>query len=177
MSETERVRALLVRHRRTVDHRVYRLLGPDPDHEDVVQDVFVRIAAKAATQRDPQRERSWVATVTVNVVRNHLRRRRVRRVVELHAQPPEAPHLLEPQLEARDLARRGYAVLDGIDPADRIALILRRIEGHAVDEVAAMCRCSRATAKRRVQRAEARLACLLDEHSELYAKLTRGGCP
>ncbi len=173
-SETERVRALFVRHHRDVGRLVHRLLGPDTEHDDIVQDVFVRIATRLPSLRDPSRARAWVGTVTVNVVRNHLRRRRVRNVVELHAAPPDQGELLEPELMARDLARRGYAVLDRIDPADRIALILRRVEGRPVDEVAELCRCSRATAKRRVRRAEQRLAEILDERSDLYVQLTTG---
>ncbi|MEM6990553.1 MAG: RNA polymerase sigma factor, partial [Myxococcota bacterium] len=136
-SDHDRVRALFVQHSRDVNQLVHRLLGPDSEHDDIVQDVFVRIAARAPTLRESAKARSWVGAVTVNVVRNHLRRRRVRRVVELHAAPPDPGHQLEPELFARDLARRGYALLDQVDPADRIALILRRVEARPVDEVAA----------------------------------------
>lgn len=175
MSETERARELFVRHHRGVNRLVYRLLGPDPEHADIVQDVFVRIVAKAHSLRDRDGERSWVNRVAVNVVRNHLRGRKVRRIVELRATPPETGHLLEPRLQARDLARRGYRMLDQLAAADRIALVLRRIEERPIDEVAELCGCSRATVKRRVARAEKRLASLLEQDPDLYAQLRKDG--
>jgi len=170
-TESDRARALFVRHRREVNRLVFRLLGPDAEHDDIVQDVFVRLVSKAKSLREPERERAWVASVTINVVRNQLRRRRVRRVVEFRAELPEPRIDPEPRLLQRDLARRGYRLLDHLDPRERIALLLRRIEQRSLEEVASMCRCSLSTAKRRIARAERRLSSLLEEHPDLYADL------
>ncbi|MGH1348025.1 MAG: RNA polymerase sigma factor [Nannocystales bacterium] len=167
--------ALFVRHQRGVNQLVYQLLGPDAEHDDIVQDVFVRVLSRASSLRDPERERAWVHSVAVNVVRNHLRRRRVRRIVELHPAPPDEVVRTEPVLVARDLVQRGYRVLGRIAPANRIALILRRVQGRSIDEVAALCKCSRATVKRRVQRAEAELENLLAEDPDLREQLGRRG--
>ena len=170
-TESDRVRALFVRHRREVNRLVYRLLGPDGDHDDIVQDVFVRLVSRAGSLRERERESAWVASVTVNVVRNQLRRRRVRRVVELRAELPEPGIDPEPRLLQRDLARRGHLLLDRLDPAERIALLLRRVEQRSLEEVASMCGCSLSTAKRRIKRSERRLAALLEEHPDLYDDL------
>ncbi|MEM6994627.1 MAG: sigma-70 family RNA polymerase sigma factor [Myxococcota bacterium] len=168
---------LFARYQRDVNRLVGHLLGPDPEHDDIVQDVFVRVIAKAQTMRDPAKERAWVVAVTVSVVRNQMRRRRVRRIVQLHASPPEEIHVAEPRLVTRDLVRRGYRLLDKLAAVDRIVLILRRVQERPVDEVAALCRCSKATVKRRLRRAEAQLATLLAEDPELYRHLGRGGQP
>ena len=170
-TDSERVRALFVRHRRVVNGLVFRLLGPDADHDDIVQDVFVRLVSRLSSLRDPDREAAWVASVTISVVRNQLRRRRVRRIVELRAKLPEPRVDVEPRLLQRDLARRGYRLLDRLDPADRIALLLRRVEQRPLDEVASMCACSLATVKRRIGRAERNLGALLAEHPDLYADI------
>lgn len=164
---------LFVRYRRDVNRLVYQLLGPDVEHDDIVQDVFVRVISRASSVRDADRERAWVASVAVNVVRNHLRRRRVRRIVELHPAPPEEVVLTEPALVARDLVQRGYRLLAQISPANRIALILRRVQGRSIDEVASLCKCSRATVKRRVQRAETQLESLLAQDPDLQEQLGR----
>lgn len=171
----EHARALLLRHERTVNRLVRRLLGPDRDHEDIVQDVFLRLISRWRTIRDAERERAWVSTITVNHVRNHLRWRRVRRIVELSPAPPERIDVVEPVLLARDLMRRGYALLDRLRPDDRIALILRRAEERSVEETAQICKCSAATVKRRVRRAEQDLSRLLDDDDELRAQIVGGG--
>lgn len=169
--DTDRAHALFVRHRLFVNRLVFRLLGPDAEHDDIVQDVFVRVTSRAGSLRDPEREAAWVARVAVSVVRNHLRRRRVRRIVELWARVPEQPIEVEPHLLDRDLARRGYCLLDRLDPQERITLLLRRVEERSIDEVAEMCRCSRATVKRRLARAERRLAVLFGDHRELVEQI------
>jgi len=168
-------RALFERRQRDVNRLVYQLMGPDGDHDDIVQDIFLRIVARVGTLRDPEREHAWVTTVAVRVVRNHLRRRKVRRIVELHATPPEPIDAVEPRLVARDLVRRGYRLLDELAAVDRIVLILRRVRGCSIDETAALCRCSRATVKRRLQRAEAQLSNRLSADPELYEHLAGGG--
>lgn len=131
--------------------------------------------SRAGSLRDAQRESAWVASVAINIVRNHLRRRRVRRIVELHPAPPEQTVMTESCLVARDLIRRGYLLLERICARDRIALILRRAQGRSIDEVAALCKCSPATVKRRVQRAEAQLTSLLDKDPDLREQLGRAG--
>ncbi len=172
-ASTDRAHALFVRHRAHVNRLVYRLLGPDVDHDDIVQDVFVRVITRAGGLRDPTREAAWVARVTVNVVRNKLRWRRVRRIVELWPRIPERAFDPEPQLLDRDLARRGYRLLDELDPQERITLLLRRVEERSIEETATICGCSRATVKRRLARAERALSKLLERQPELFACLRR----
>lgn len=167
-------RALLLRHERAVNQLVGRLLGPDREHEDIVQDVFVRLITRWRTMRDAHSERAWVNAITVNHVRNHLRWRRVRRIVELSPEPPEQLHATEPVLLARDLMRRGYALLDRLRANDRIALILRRGEGRSIEETAKICGCSPATVKRRVRRAESQLSTFLDQDQDLRSQIIGG---
>lgn len=174
-TDTPSAHAIFNRHQRDVNRLVRHLLGPDGDHDDIVQDIFVRIISKSTTLRDPSRERAWVTTVAISVVRNHLRRRKVRRIVELHPEPPETAETVEPRLLARDLARRGYRLLDQLDRSDRIALVLRRVQDRSIDEIASLSGCSRATVKRRVRRAEEQLAELLASDPELYEHLEHGG--
>ena len=112
-----------------------------------------------------------MATVTVNHVRNQLRRRKVRRIIELRPAPPERLHTTEPGLLARDLVQRGYRLLDSLRASDRIALILSRVEERSIDEVARVCRCSRSTIKRRLQRAELQLSTLLESDTDLYNQI------
>jgi DNA-directed RNA polymerase specialized sigma24 family protein len=47
-----------------------------------------------------------------------------------------------------------YALLQTVAASDRIAWMLRTIERHPLDEVARLCHCSLATAKRRIGRTQ-----------------------
>jgi predicted RNA polymerase sigma factor len=50
--------------------------------------------------------------------------------------------------------RAVYRVLDELPVADRLAFTLHHIEGEKLEVVARLCRCSPATAKRRIARAQ-----------------------
>lgn len=174
-SDAQRARALLLRHERRVNRLVGHILGPDGDHEDVVQDVFVRLLTSWRSLRQGAREDAWVTSVTVNHVRNHLRRRKVRRIVVLDSDPPEMACHGEDAMAERDLVLRSYRLLDMLRPVDRVALILRRAEERTVAEAAELCACSPATLKRRVARAERLLRVALRENDDLHARLLERG--
>ena len=139
-----------------VNRLVWRLLGADPEHDDVVHQVFVNALDSIGRLRHPGALDTWIVAVTVNTVRLELRRRRFRRLLRLDASPPEA---CSPELdpEQQMLARRHFAAFARLGADERIAFTLRVLEGVALTEVAAACGCSVATAKRRVARAIAHL--------------------
>lgn len=164
--------ALFDRCEAQVNRIVWRVLGADEAHDDVVQQVFVALLKGLAGVRDPEAAAGWVAAVTVNTVRSELRRRRLRRLwmsaaseaVEL-AEAPAAPH------EARELLRRTYAVLAKLPADERIAFGLRFIDEMPLVEVAEACGCSLATIKRRLQAARQRFRRLAERDPMLAERL------
>ena len=60
--------------------------------------------------------------------------------------------------DARVELREVYAILAGLPPEERVALVLRRVEGMELKEVAEAMDLSLATVKRRLVAAEARLS-------------------
>lgn len=134
-----------------------RLLGNDAEVDDVVQDVFIAAQSGLATIREPRAIRGWLATIAVRVAMRKLRWRRLRRFVtfgESAAQTELAPGL---PADERVLLGRVYAALDTMPAATRVAWSLRYIEGEALEDVAQLCECSLATAKRRIADAQARI--------------------
>ena|SRR5437764_876047 len=130
-----------------------RLLGSDTDVDDVVQDVFLLASRRLPTIVDLIQARGWVATVTTRLVARRLRRRRFRRLfmASHRGQDVPAPGATP---EQRALLRRLYEVLESLPTAERVAWSLRYLEGEPLDIVAATCRCSLATAKRRINAAK-----------------------
>src|SRR5678815_4442087 len=63
-----------------VNRLVWRVLGADPDHDDVVHHVFIQLVTGISKLRDPEAMRVWMASVCVKTVRSEIRRRRLRRL-------------------------------------------------------------------------------------------------
>jgi RNA polymerase sigma-70 factor, ECF subfamily len=129
----------------------HRLLGRDQDVDDTVQEVFV-IAVRGLSQlREPAAVKGWLAKITVRVSRRRLRMRRLRTMLGLDEDTLYDSMTDESASpEQRVLIGRVYRLLDGIPADHRIAWSLRHMEGEKLEDVAALCGCSLATAKRRI---------------------------
>jgi RNA polymerase sigma-70 factor (ECF subfamily) len=132
-----------------------RLLGREADVDDVMQTVFAMVIKDLEKLRDRRSIKPWLATITVRVARAKLRVRRLRTWVGLDDadayQELTVPGTTGPD---RVLLSRIYRVLDGLPVDDRIAWTLRYVEGEQLEEVARACKCSLATAKRRIAAAQ-----------------------
>jgi RNA polymerase sigma-70 factor (ECF subfamily) len=158
--------ALYRRHFAAVFRTALRLLENRADAEDVVQDAFVAAFADIRSLRDPAAFGQWILAITVHRAHRHFRRRSLLRAIGLGR--PDDPVMLD-QLVSTDAdpaLREALALVDRelrkLPPRKRAAWVLRRIEGHALAEVATACACSLATAKRWIRLANARIAPYID---------------
>ncbi|XXT23611.1 sigma-70 family RNA polymerase sigma factor [Sorangium sp. So ce429] len=157
---------------------VARVLGPGADAEDMTQEVFARVFSGVSGLRDPDALGSFVFSVTVRMLKWELRRRRVRRILQLSdpAELPEQP--VDPaDSEAREALGRLYAILDTLSADDRTAFVLRHMEGMSLPEVAEAVGVSLATVKRRLGRATEHVSSLVEHDTSLAAYFTRGEAP
>lgn len=158
--------ALFHRHAARTNALVYRLLGADMEVDDIVQDVFVAAFVGLARLEDPQAFAKWIASIATRIVCKRLRRRSLLRKLGLagRQEPLDVESVVGPAappdvvLELRAI----YAVLDELPASERAALVLRRVEGMPVGDVAAALGVSLATAKRRIASAEERLSVWLE---------------
>lgn len=154
---------LFKRHLRPVRQRVHRLMGPDPDAEDVVQEAFLRAFANLGRLVDPQAFPAWLSKIAVHLVNHRLRRRKLLRRLGFQPGADRAEVMdtvagpsLSPAIATE--ARRVYALLDDLPAEARVAFLLRHLEEMTVPEVSAHMGISERTVKRRVALAEARMA-------------------
>ncbi len=154
----EAVEAAFRRHAGYVVAIAMRLLGRDEEVEDVLQDVFLAAVRGLPRSADVSEQRAWLACVTVRCAGRRLRRRRLLTWLRLD-DAPDYMDVASPAAspEQRALLARVYRALDEVPVAERLAWTLRHLEGEKLEEVARCCRCSLATAKRRVAAAQARL--------------------
>lgn len=138
-----------------------RLLRHAIDAEDVVQDAFVDAFDQMTSLREPALFRHWLTGIAVHKAHRRLRRRRLFRTLGLgDARQEEA---LEACL-AQGVSPEVYAEIVCLDHAltqlpdtQRIAWQLRHVEGYRLEQVAELCNCSLATAKRRLAQADSRV--------------------
>ena len=149
-------------YRRHVDHLLEmttRLLGNRGEAEEVVQDTFLMAFTELATLREPDALRAWLSRIAVSLVHRRYRRSRFLRLLGLDRGASDATLEALVATEAPLDQRAELALLDRVlrrmKPACRMAWMLRRVEGLELGEVAALCGCSLATAKRRIAEADA----------------------
>ena len=160
---------------RDINGLVWSLLGPDAEHDDVVQDVYVALLAGVGRLRDPSKLHAWVRAVTVTTVRWELRKRSVRRKRWFaKATMDDYPASVGVDMHARAQLRRLFAIVEGLSVPQRLAFSLRHIHRQSLPEVAAMCGCSLTTIKRRLARAEQRIATFVARDEGLRQRLDRG---
>jgi RNA polymerase sigma-70 factor (ECF subfamily) len=152
-----------------------RVLGPDAEIGDMTQDVFLLALESLSKLENPRALRGWLAQIAVFHARHRIRDRKQWSILRFFAPAdlPPAP-ATEHDHEGSEALRAAYRVLAKLAADERIAFALRFVEGMELLEVAAACRVSLATTKRRLAKAEARFVELARLEPSL-AEWTGGG--
>jgi RNA polymerase sigma-70 factor (ECF subfamily) len=135
-----------------------RVLGNRSDAEEAAQDAFVRayraLAGYPAERIRELRLRPWLTTIVLNVCRNRTRVRRVA-TTELAFEPASEP-ATDPfaTRHARDV---WAGLLSGLPPAQRMAIVLRHVDGLSYTEMAEVLGRPEGTLKAQVHRGLAAL--------------------
>ncbi|WP_437529067.1 sigma-70 family RNA polymerase sigma factor [Sorangium sp. So ce726] len=148
---------LLDRYGPLVERLIRRIMGRDPELEDLVHDAFATVLTSIHQVRDGQAVKGWISSVAVHTAHRAIRRRRLSRSIFFWRKDEELPEPSSlPAYGPREALRQVYAVLDELSTEDRIAFTLRFIDEMPLEDVASACGVSLATIKRRLARAEQR---------------------
>ena len=152
--------ALFARHGRMVLGLSHRVLAGREEADDLAQDAFLYALTHLDTLQNPQAFASWIATIVVRTASKRLRRRRL--LVRLglrRSEPVDVEGLVSPSAPADVAAelRELYGKLEDFPAEERVALVLRKVEGLELTEIGTQMRLSLATVKRRLASAERRL--------------------
>lgn len=152
--------ALFRRHGRMAMGLAHRLLaGTGIDADDLLQDAFVTAYCRLDTLREPEAFGSWLGSIVVRTASKRLRRHRLRVRFGLARSEPVNMDLIVSSAASPEVAvllLQTYDVVDRLPPDDRIAFLLRRVEGLSVAEIAERMDLSLSTVKRRLAAAEGR---------------------
>jgi RNA polymerase sigma-70 factor (ECF subfamily) len=139
-----------------------RLLRHSADAEDAAQETFVAALGQLGQLRDPELFRGWLGAIAVRRTYRRLRSRSLLRWLGMgrstgeHVMARYASDAVSPEMRA-ELARLDRLLCE-LPDQERVAWQLRHVEGYELEEVAELCRCSLSTAKRRIARADTRIA-------------------
>jgi RNA polymerase sigma-70 factor (ECF subfamily) len=145
--------ALCRRHAPTVIRLAHRLLGRDDEADDLAQEAFAHALSSLDRLADPQAFAAWIRTIVVRTAHKIVRRRMLMRRFGL------GPRRTESDIDTDFISREAppdvhaelraiYTLLDKLPARERIALVLRRVEGLSHEDVAEQLGVSLSTAKR-----------------------------
>jgi len=134
-----------------------RVLGPDPELSDLLQDVFVAALGSVHTLEDPSALKAWLTRTAVFTARGKIRRRTRWRFLRF-VPDEELPEAAAPALDAEgsEALAAVYRVLNALPADERIAFALRILDGMELTAVATACGVSLSTVKRRLTNAQER---------------------
>ena len=150
--------ALYRRYAARINGLAFRLLGRDSDVDDLVQDSFVAALAGLGRLREPEAFGGFIRAIVVHRATKLIRRRRLLRRLgldrgELEVDLDQVISVSAPPDVVAEL-RSIFAGIASMPASLRVPLVLRRLEGLALPEIAAATGASLATVKRRLAAAE-----------------------
>jgi RNA polymerase sigma-70 factor (ECF subfamily) len=147
---------LYTRHGAYIAGMCARLLRCRDEAQEVTQDTFVRAFSQLDQLRDGDAFRPWLAQIAVRLARRHLRRQRFLRFFGVRGEEDASLDALSDgaPAEARAELRQLDEALLRLPSEQRIAWMLRHVEGEPLEQVAAACGCSLATVKRWIDAAD-----------------------
>jgi RNA polymerase sigma factor (sigma-70 family) len=156
---------IILRYQTRVMNLAARFLGTKDDARDVAQEVFLR-AFKYLHRLDVQKPlEPWLMRITVNVCRDAARSRQRRRHTFVETETPETidrspdPYAGLARKQERLMLQRALASLP---EKERLAIVLRDVEGLSTSEVASILRSSETTVRSQVSRGRLRLKTAID---------------
>jgi RNA polymerase sigma-70 factor (ECF subfamily) len=160
-------REVVDRYQGKVFSIIYGILRNRNDAEDIAQQVFAKIYFSIGNFDFRSSLLTWIYKITVNECYDYLRKKKVRKLVyesdftEEEAQRMERaePGSEDQSLLDDDLARRDLVLklLAKVSEEDRQLLMLKEVEGHSVEELAAMTGMNENTIKVKLFRARQKL--------------------
>ncbi len=153
--------AIFRRYVHDVTSIVQRLIRRRQDADDIVQETFTSALTSLDALREPEALRSWLLGIAVHRVKRRARKQSFLRMLGLDQGLDDASLTV---LASTDATPEMCAELALVEEAlarvphdERVAWMLRYVEGEKMEDVASILGCSLATAKRRVSAADSRV--------------------
>jgi len=156
---------IMVRSERRVASVAWRILGDAEDVREALQETYLRVYHHLGKYDEQRDFFAWLFRISVNVCRDIDRHRRARhdRFTELNGLEAMAGND-DPDdafVRSEEIALLTRAI-DALPPKERLALILRDIEGLSTEEVAEVLGSRQSTVRVQISSARTRVRAMLD---------------
>lgn len=154
---------LVRRHQDRVYTAVTRFCGNAEDAADIVQRAFVNAWRKIADFQNDSAFFTWLYRIAFNQAISFKREGR-RPMASIEGGREDGPSL-EPaaeqdpagRLESEETQKKVQQALDGLEAGDRQIILLKDLQGHSYDEIAAVLGIPKGTVRSRLHRARLEL--------------------
>lgn len=157
----------------------FRYFGNREDANDLTQETFLRIYRNISQYRGDAQLSTWIFRIATNLCYDELRRRKRRQEESLDASfeweegyvsRQVADEGVDPQdeVERRERMLLLQEKITALPSEQRVALILRDLQGFSYEEIADIQGCSIGTVKSRISRARIGLKNMLSQQEELF---------
>jgi RNA polymerase sigma-70 factor (ECF subfamily) len=135
--EHQAQRDLFHRQKRRVHATLYRILGSNHEMDDLAQEAFLEIFKALPAYRGEAALGTWIDRIVVRVAYAYMGwRKRTPVALALVPDIPAGDPSAEERAMSREPARRLYAVLDAVEPRQKIAYVLHIVDGRSIADVA-----------------------------------------
>jgi RNA polymerase sigma-70 factor, ECF subfamily len=156
------------RHLDSVYARLTRVIGPAPERDDLVQQIFLDVYRALRRFRGDASFSTFLHRIVLNVAYEHLERRRRGKGRNEPLEPRQLETLIAPgvspeqRVRQREELTRLFALLERLSPKRRAAFVLVAVEFLPLEEAASLLGANAAAIKQRVLEARRELAVALD---------------
>lgn len=163
--EQARRNSFVQAHLKRVFLIIYRIVGDVSDAQDLTQEAFIKALQRHDQLKDLDKAAHWLSRIATNTALDFLRRRGRYAATALDsiAEPVSDSEFDDPEerLLRREQHERLNALLACLTPRERIALVLRDVEGLPAEEVAERMNCGKATVRSHIANARIKFKKLL----------------
>lgn len=154
-------RALFDRYGPIIHGMVKRRLHDDELARELTQQTFFRLHGARNDFRQGSRLRPWLLTIAMNLVREHWRKKKRRKHVDVDIDTREAPSAERSSLELKQRRSMLMKALDTLPPGQRDVIELHWFQERPYREIAEIVGSSEGAVRVRAHRAYAKLKELL----------------
>jgi RNA polymerase sigma-70 factor (ECF subfamily) len=169
--DADAFRRLYEQHRADVARLTYRMLGPNADLEDLIQEVFVQVYRSLKHFRGQSKFGTWLHRVTVNVILMHRRAAKSRPAYASDGFDESSIDVdaLRPDDDAarRERVRAFGRLLERLPDKKRIVFVLHELEGLSPADIAKVVDAPVLTVRTRLFYARRELEAMLAEEPTL----------
>jgi RNA polymerase sigma-70 factor, ECF subfamily len=157
---------LVARHSQSVFRVAFRITENEADADEVVQETFLRGYRKLRDFDARSKFGTWIYRIAMNCALDVLKKRKSQTAVPIaEEKDSELPTVQvadraagpERLLLSQEIETRRHAAMERLTPTERVAFVMRHMEDHSTDKIAAVLGIAPNSAKQAVFRAVQKL--------------------